>query len=189
MLIDIHNSIKAQQSGGYEHWAKINNLQQASKTINFLTENGIHTYEDLIARIDAMSRKFNETTDNLKAVEKRIEEINMIKKNIRTYKSLRPIYTEYRKSRNKDDFEREHRRKIILFEAARKYLSSVVVGNKLPSVESLNTELAELTKRKQQLYVEYRKSKKALSEMDVIKANVDKILDVPKRHNREQEIE
>ena len=46
LLIDIQNSIKAQQSGGYEHWAKINNLQQASKTINFLTENGIHTYED-----------------------------------------------------------------------------------------------------------------------------------------------
>ena len=69
LLIDIQNSIKAQQSKGYEHWAKINNLQQASKTINFITENGIHTYEDLIARVDDMSRKFDETTDNLKAVE------------------------------------------------------------------------------------------------------------------------
>ena len=189
LLIDIQNSIKAQQSGGYEHWAKINNLQQASKTINFLTENGIHTYEDLITRVDEMSRKFTETTDNLKSVEKRIEEINMIKKNIRTYKSLRPIYTEYRKSRNKDDFEREHRREIILFEASRKYLSSVQNGGKLPSLGSLNTELAELTKQKQQLYAEYQKSKKVLSEMDVIKANVDKILNVPKRRNREQEIE
>ncbi len=189
LLIDIQNNIKAQQSGGYEYCAKINNLQQASKTINFLTENGIHTYEDLVARVDEMSRKFTETTDNLKSVEKRIEEINMLKKNIRTYKSLRPIYTEYRKSRNKDDFEREHRREIILFETARKYLSSVQNGGKLPSLESLNAELAELSKRKQQLYAEYRKSKKALLEMDIIKANVDTILDVPKRHNREQEIE
>ncbi len=189
MLIDIQNNIKAQQNGGYEHWAKINNLQQASKTINFLTENGIHTYEDLVARVDETSRKFTETTDNLKSVEKRIEEINMLKKNIRTYKSLRPIYTKYRKSKNKDDFEREHRREILLFEAARKYLSSVQNGGKLPSLESLNAELTELSKRKQQLYAEYRKSKKALSEMDVVKANVDTILDVPKRRNREQEIE
>ena len=189
LLIDIQNSIKAQQNGGYEHWAKINNLQQASKTINFLTENGIHTYEDLVVRVDAMSRKFDETADNLKAVENRIEEINMLKKNIKTYQTLRPIYAEYRKAKNKDDFEREHRREIILFEAARKYLSSVSDGNKLPSVESLNTGLTDLTKRKQQLYAEYRKSKKALSEIDVVKANVDTILDVPKRRNREQEIE
>ena len=86
-------------------------------------------------------------------------------------------------------FGREHRCEIILFEAAQKYLSSVVDGNKLPSVESLNMGLTDLTKRKQQLYAEYRKSKKALSEMDVVKANVDTILDVPKRRNREQEIE
>ena len=102
---------------------------------------------------------------------------------------MKPIYAEYRKAKNRDDFEREHRREIILFKAARKYLSSIQNGGKLPSVESLNTELAELTERKQQLYAEYRKSKKALSEMDVVKANVDKILDVPKRRNREQEIE
>lgn len=189
LLIDIQNSIKAQQSGGYEHWAKINNLQQASKTINFLTENGIHTYEDLIVRVDETSRKFDETADSLKATEKKIEEINMLKKNIQTYQTLKPIYAKYRKAKNKDDFEREHRREIILFETARKYLSSVSDGNKLPIVEKLNMELAELTKQKQQLYAEYRKSKKALSEMDIIKANVDTILDVPKRRNREPEIE
>ena len=189
LLIDIQNSIKAQQSKGYEHWAKINNLKQASKTINFLTENGIHTYEDLITKIDNMNRSYNKVSDNIKSVEKRTEEINILKKHIQTYTALKPIYDEYRKSKNKDDFEREHRREIILFEAAQKYLSSVSKGNKLPSLESLNTELAELTERKQQLYAEYRKSKKALSEMDVIKANVDTILNIPKRQKREQEIE
>ena len=166
---------------------KINNLQQASKTINFLTENGVHTYEDLIARVDEMSRKFDKTADSLKSVEKRIEEINILKKNIRAYQTLRPIYAGYRKTKNKDKFEREHQSEMILFEAAQKYLSSVQNGGRLPSLESLNTELAELTKRKQQLYAGYRKSKKVLSDMDVIKANVDTILNVPKQQKREQE--
>ena len=48
LLIDIENNIKAQQSAGYEHWAKIYNLKQAAKTMNFLTENNIKQYEDLI---------------------------------------------------------------------------------------------------------------------------------------------
>ena len=41
LRIDIENSIKAQQSAGYTRWAKIHNLQQAAKTMNFLTEHGI----------------------------------------------------------------------------------------------------------------------------------------------------
>ena len=95
----------------------------------------------------------------------------------------------YMKAKSKDDFEREHRREIILFEASKKYLSSVSDGNKLPSFEKLNTELAVLTERKQQLYAEYRKIKKTLSEMDIIKANVDIILNVSKQPKREHEIE
>jgi len=38
LLIDIQNNIKAQQSAGFTHWAKLNNLKQAAKTMNFLTE-------------------------------------------------------------------------------------------------------------------------------------------------------
>ena len=41
LLIDIQNNIKAQESKGYEHWAKLYNLKQASKTLNFLTEHNI----------------------------------------------------------------------------------------------------------------------------------------------------
>lgn len=35
LIIDIQNSIKAKESKGYEHWAKINNLKEAAKTLNY----------------------------------------------------------------------------------------------------------------------------------------------------------
>lgn len=41
LVVDLENSIKAQQSAGYERWAKIHNLKQAAKSMNFLTENKI----------------------------------------------------------------------------------------------------------------------------------------------------
>lgn len=47
LIIDIQNCIKAQGNKGYGHWAKIQNLKQASKTLNFLTENNINYYEEL----------------------------------------------------------------------------------------------------------------------------------------------
>ncbi len=55
LLIDIENSIKAAQSKGYEHWAKIHNLKQAAKTMNFLTENKIEQYADLVSRIEEVA--------------------------------------------------------------------------------------------------------------------------------------
>ena len=50
LLIDIENSIKAAQSRGYEQWAKIHNLKQAAKTMNFITEHKIEQYTDLTAK-------------------------------------------------------------------------------------------------------------------------------------------
>jgi hypothetical protein len=39
----------------------------------------------------------------------------------------------------------------------------------------------ELTEQKNKLYQDYRKEKKAVSDMDIIKSNVDMILDIPKK--------
>ena len=55
LLIDIQNNIKAQQSAGYKHWATIENLKRAAETLNFLTEHGIGSLEDLSERCDGAS--------------------------------------------------------------------------------------------------------------------------------------
>ena len=47
LRIDLENSIKAQQSAGYAKWAKVHNLKQAARTLNFLTEHGIDDYAAL----------------------------------------------------------------------------------------------------------------------------------------------
>ncbi len=181
LIIDIQNCIKAQESKGYEHWTKINNLKQASKTLNFLTENNITSYEELKNKIDEKYNKFDDTTHKLKTVEKRLNEVNILRKHISTYQSLKPIYDKYRKSKNKSDFEKQHQQEIILFEASHKYLSEVQTDGKLPTLESLNTERAGLEEQKRKLYSEYYKAKKTVSEFDVIKRNVDMLLNIPNR--------
>ena len=49
----------------------------------------------------------------------------------------------------------------------------------------------ELEEQKQKLYADYKKAKKELSEIDVVKANVDTMLNVPQRseQTRENQIE
>ena len=56
---------------------------------------------------------------------------------------------------------------------------------KLPALETVNTKRMELEEQKQKLYADYKKAKKELSEIDVVKANVDTMLNVRKGANRQ----
>lgn len=191
LIIDIQNCIKAQESKGYEHWAKINNLKQASKTLNYLTEHNISSYAELESRIDETRKQFDDTADKLKSVERNLNDTNILRKHISTYKALRLIYDEYTKAKDKARFEKQHQREIILFKASHKYLSEVHTDGKLPALETVNTKRMELEEQKQKLYADYKKAKKELSEIDVVKANVDTMLNVPQRseQTRENQIE
>lgn len=191
LIIDIQNCIKAQESKGYEHWAKINNLKQASKTLNYLTEHNINSYSELESRIDETCKQFDDTADKRKSVERNLNDINILRKHISTYKALRPVYDKYVKSNNKAKFEKEHQREIILFKASHKYLSQEQTDRKLPTLESVNVQRMELEEQRQKLYTDYRKAKKEVSEIDIVKANVDAMLHTPQRSEptRENQIE
>ena len=94
MLIDIQNSIKAAESRGYEQWAKIHNLKQAAKTLNFLTEHDISEYEQLQAVLDEVHTESENTTATLKGLEKRLSDISLLMKNISAYQQTKGgLYT------------------------------------------------------------------------------------------------
>lgn len=92
LLIDLENSIKAQQSRGYEQWAKIQNLKQAAKTMNFLTEHQIEQYTDLESRIDEITTASEQAATALKGAEKRLTDMTLLIKNIATYQKTKPTY-------------------------------------------------------------------------------------------------
>ena len=94
MLIDIQNSIKAAESKGYEQWAKIHNLKQAAKTLNFLTEHDISEYEQLQAVLDEVHTESEDTAATLKGLEKRLSDISLLMKNISAYQQTKGgLYT------------------------------------------------------------------------------------------------
>ena len=74
LRIDLENSIKAQQSAGYEKWAKLHNLKQAARTLNFLTEHEIESYPDLESRVAEITAASTEAAAALKAAERRLAE-------------------------------------------------------------------------------------------------------------------
>ncbi|WP_312635143.1 relaxase/mobilization nuclease domain-containing protein [Oscillibacter sp.] len=188
LLIDIQNNIKAQESAGFAHWAKINNLKQAAKTMNFLTEHGISSYEELEEKAAAFVSKTDTLFASLKATENRMADLALLMKHTATYRKLKPIYDSYRKSSDKEKFLRGHESDIILFEASARALKEMEI-EKLPSAEKMKAEHTALAAEKETLYTEYKSARQEVRKYSTIKQNVDSLLSVPKEREREKTAE
>ena len=186
LLIDIQNNIKAQQSAGYQRWATIENLKRAAATINFLTEHGIDSYEELVERCEAVSAASIRTRESLRDTEQRIADLALLGKQIDTYRKLKPIYDSYKASKDKEKFLRGFESEIILFEVAAREIKKAGLA-KLPSAKKLKAELDVLAARKTALQTELRKVQWEEKEYDMLRQNVDTLLERPKEQEQQRQ--
>ena len=156
LVVDLENSIKAQQSAGYERWAKIHNLKQAAKSMNFLTENKIEYYSELESKIADIMTAHDAAAKAVKEVEQRMSDLSLLIKHTTTYRQLKPIYDEYRKSPDKEKYLRGHESEIILFEAAARAVKDV---EQRMSDLSLLIKHTTTYRQLKPIYEEYKKSR------------------------------
>ena len=186
LLIDIQNNIKAQQSAGYQRWATIENLKRAAATMNFLTEHGISSYEELVKQCDDVASVSIRARENLRDTEQRIADLAILGKQIDTYRKLKPVYDRYKASKDKEKFLRGFESEIILFEAATREIKKAGL-TKLPSAEKLKAELDGLSARKTALQTELRKIQREEKKYDTLRQNVDALLERPKEQEQQRQ--
>ena len=186
LLIDIQNNIKAQQNAGYQRWATIENLKRAAATMNFLTEHGIGSYEELVERCDAVAAASIRTRESLRDTEQRIADHALLGKQIDTYRKLKPVYDRYKASKDKEKFLRGFESEIILFEAAAREIKKAGL-TKLPSSDKVKAELEGLSARKAALQTELRKIQREEKEYDTLRQNVDALLERPKEQEQQRQ--
>lgn len=185
LLIDIQNNIKAQQSAGYQRWATIENLKRAAATMNFLTEHGIGSYEELVERFDAVAAASIRTRENLRDTEQQIADLSLLGKQIDTYRKLKPVYDRYKASKDKEKFLRGFESEIILFEAAAREIKKAGL-TKLPPSDKLKAELDGLFARNTAFQMELRKIQQEEKEYDTLRQNVSALLEKPKEQELQQ---
>ena len=115
-----------------------------------------------------------------------MSDLSPLIKHTTTYRQLKPIYEEYKKSRDKEKYLWGHESEIILFEAAARALKEMQI-KKLPDLAALRKEYSSLNDRKSKLYEDYRQAKKQMQEYGIVKKNVDSILYPSQSRAREQE--
>lgn len=175
LLVDIQAKLQVGKGAGYEQWAKIFNLKQMAQTINYLTENNLLIYEDLEKKAQDIRDNFNQLSEQIKAVEKRITEIASLKTHIINYSKTREVYTAYRKSGYSKKFYEEHTADLLLHKATKVAFDNLE-SKKLPTVKDLQGEYSELLSAKKKAYVKYHSIKKEKQNILIAKANIDRLL-------------
>lgn len=187
MLIDIEAKLAEGKSGGYERWAKKFNRKEAAKTVCLLKEKGIGDYGELKALTERLSSRFSELSDSIKASEKRMAEIQVLRTHIINYSKTRNVYIEYRKAGYSKKFFEEHREEIQLHKAAKEAFNQLGV-TKVPKVKDLNEEFHQLLTEKKKHYAEYRQVKKDLQEYLIAKQTVENILGIDRKKEEKEKL-
>ena len=112
-------------------------------------------------------------------IENEAERLTLTMKHAATYRQLRPLYDQYRQSRDKEKFLRGHEGEIILFEAAARELKRLDAVP-LPATQRLRAEMDELTARRTALRTEYKKAQREEREYDTLRQNVEALLEKPR---------
>lgn len=82
MLIDIDAAMRSGKGAGYERWAKVFNVKQLAKAVAYLKEHGDMSYEDLKAKSQATTSRFNELSTQIKDMESRLSQNGELQKQI-----------------------------------------------------------------------------------------------------------
>ena len=186
LLVDIQAKLQAGKGAGYARWAKVFNLKQMAQTMNYLTEHNLLDYAVLAEKAAAATARHNELSAQIKAAEKRMAEIAVLRTHIINYAKTREVYVAYRKAGYSRKFLAEHEADILLHKAAKNAFDDLGV-KKLPTVKSLQAEYAKLLEEKKKAYAEYRHSREEMRELLTAKANVDRLLNMEAEHDAEKE--
>ena len=183
LLIDIQNRALG-KGAGYERWAKGFDLKQTAKTLLFLQQHDIHSYEDLERMTNEAVTGADQLLASIKEKDARIKEIEALRQHIFDYSKTRKTYLEYKRlpKAKKAEYYELHRAEIELQEAARAAFDQLPERTKLPTVKELNAERTRLIRERQVEYAEYRKIKADRTEFIRAKQNADVIL----RHQEQE---
>lgn len=188
LLVDIQAKMQAGKGDGYAQWARIFNLKEASKTLNFLTDNGISDYDELSAKADAAGEQFDALSVQIKQLEARISEVSTLRTHIINYSKTREVYVAYQKSRHKKEFRATHENGLALHESA-KTAFEALGGAPIPKVTQLSAEYAALVFEKKQCYEDYKTARKMMIDLQTAKQNIDRILSIDNTQKSHRETE
>ena len=197
LSVQREKSRKYSQSWQRQHTA--DELKTVAKAVNYLSEHGISTLDELDAALSSVSEQADAIREGMKTAEKRMKELQKLIEYGKNYTEYKPIHDELKKLKNgwtskRDKYEEAHRAELTLWNAASRYLhANLPKGTKTLPISEWEKEYATLSGQRTAEYTKLKETRAEVAELHNIRKCVDIALkaDQPeqtraKRHDLER---
>ena len=171
LLVNIEQKLRAGKGKGYQRWAERHNTNAVAKSMIYLKEHHIDSYEMLEEMIRTKTVSRNKLRDEIRQAQSRMKEISEQKKAITTYRRTKAVYQQYRESGWSSAFYQEHAKEIDAHQWAQEVYRKA--GGKLPTLSALSAEYAQLLSQKREDSTRFQSLKREVSDLYHIKTNLD----------------
>lgn len=152
----------ARNAGAWSEKAKVGNLKRLTSAVAYLEENGLHTLDDLEARLDSLHSSLDEVKATLTSNKKRSKELRNWLKYAEQYKRFKPLYDELcsiKWKSKREQFKSEYESELRQFYMARRKLRGGI------HIAEWRRELAMLERESNAAYAKYKAPRDELSEL------------------------
>lgn len=153
------------------------NLLSKSQTIAFMQENGIRDLKELQSVMQSTEDDVYLKQKAVKDVETQINRLKKQKRVTGQYFSSRKIYQQYIKSKNKEQFRKDHDADLRVYETSRKILNEEFGGQDLMQIKQIDAEIQKLSEEvKPPLLEELSMARKFRYKIQIHESNFKEIL-------------
>ena len=178
LYINISTYVTTGNREGFERWAKLNNLKEAARTFNYLSENNLLNYEDFkqhVSDVDA----------SVKAADQRIAQITsvlstqkVIQKHCDSYRLCRKVIEDCKSAKDPKAYRTKHQAEYHLHDSLKKELQNLGV-TKIPSSDKIKKRIENLESEQTASVREKQGLQEKQKLLNTIQQNFNVLLDAP----------
>ena len=175
LFINISTYVCTGNRAGFERWAQLNNLKEAARTFNYLSENNLLNYEDFQRHVTDIAHALEASEQQISELSSEISHQEIIQKHCNSYRSCRKIIEDGNKAPDPKKYKSAHRAEYKLHDTLKQQLQDLGI-TKLPAPERLENKIASLKKDYSRVQKEKQELEKQQSTLNIVSENIEHLL-------------
>ena len=175
LYINISTYVTTGNREGFEQWAKLNNLKEAAKTFNYLSENNLLNYEDFQQHISDVENYINAAEQRLQEISTKLTTQKVIQKHCDSYRLCRKVIEDGKSAPDRKTYRSKHQAEYQLHDSLKKKLQDLGV-TKIPSSERIHKRIENLEFEQSATIREKQELQKKQKTLNIIHQNFNSLL-------------
>ena len=108
LYINISTYVTTGNREGFERWAKLNNLKEAARTFNYLSENNLLNYEDFQQHISDVDASVKAADQKITQLNSELSTQKVLQKHCDSYRLYRKVIEDCKSAKNPKAYRTKH---------------------------------------------------------------------------------